>query len=115
MGDPNNKAEIEHEVRAAVRDILLGSEGQMLMERVAEEAALHAITDFMLKIGMDTTSPQSIIALQMDMQHLRWWNKFVNSATMKLAMALGMVVVSGGFIAVAARSKEFLQWIFLMG
>jgi len=95
--------------RNAVRDILLGTEGQMLMTRVAEEASLRALTDFMLKIGMDTTSPQAIIALQNDMQHLRWWNKFVNSALLKIILAVVGLSAMGGYASLLARFKEILS------
>jgi len=94
-------AEIELATRNAVRDILLGDEGQLLMTRVAEEAAHHAVTDFMLKIGMDTTTPAAIIALQADMHHLRWWNRVVSSgASRMIALLISIAAMFGwGFLA----------------
>jgi hypothetical protein len=108
-GEQKDNIHIEYEVRAAVRDILLGNEGQMLMERVAEEAALHAITDFMLKIGMDTTSAQSILSLQSDMQHLRWWNRLVGSTFIKIVMTLVTLSVVGAYAALIPALKA---WMF---
>jgi len=90
-----SKREIEIATRSAVRDILLGKEGQDLMAHVAEITAEHTITDFMLKIGMDTTTPAAVIALQEDMRHLRWWNGVVASTSTKIMIVLSMVVVGG--------------------
>lgn len=103
-------AEIELATRNAVRDILLGDEGQLLMTRVAEEAAHHAVTDFMLKIGMDTTTPAAIIALQADMHHLRWWNKVVSSgASRMVAVIIGIAAMFGwGFLA--SELHNYIQY-----
>lgn len=90
-----SKNEIELATRSAVRDILLGKEGQQLMARVAEEAAHQTLTDFLLKIGMDTTTPQAILALQDDMRHLRWWNATVRSATTKILIIVALIILGG--------------------
>ena len=110
MADGNDKnREIEQATRQAVRDILVGAEGQMLMSRVAEEAARQTITDFMLKIGMDTTSPQAVIALQADMQHLRWWNKTVSSGGMRAIMIAIAMAATSGWGVLFAGLRAYLE------
>ena len=106
---PSDHVEIERATRAAVRDILLGDEGQMLLSRVAEAASKATITDFMLKIGMDTTSSQSIIALQLDMQHLRWWNAFVASGTGHILAALILLTTTGALVTMVLGLKTYFS------
>lgn len=69
----------------------------MLMIRVAEEASRQALTDFMLKLGMDTTSPAAIIKLQDDMRHLRWWNATVASTPARIFALCGFLATTGGW------------------
>ncbi len=109
MDEVTKHIEIEKATRSAVRDILLGTEGQMLMARVAEEAARTTLTDFMLKIGMDTTSPQSILALQLDMQHLHWWRTFVSSGAVRALGAVLFIIASGTFGLFMAGIKGFFE------
>lgn len=95
---PNlSKAELTAATREAVRETLLGEEGRLLLTRVAEEAAKQALTDFMLKIGMDTTSPQAIIKLQDDMRHLRWWNATVASTPARVFALCGFLATTGAW------------------
>jgi len=96
MADPTSE-EIKAATRNAVRDILLGDEGQVLFTRVAEQSATRAITDFMLKIGMDTTTPMAIIALQSDMYHLRWWNKTVASSATRIILVVAALLATSGW------------------
>ena len=103
-----SRREIELATRSAVRDILLGDEGQALMTHVAEAAARQTISDFMLKIGMDTTTPAAVIALQEDMRHLRWWNDVVAATSTKIMIVLAMVIVGGWPWAFALLRTIFL-------
>lgn len=94
---PEVEAAIKTATRHALHDVLLSEEGQMLMEHVASAAALHAIQDFMLKLGMDTTTPSAILALQTDMQHLRWWNGMVGSGLTKFLLTIIALAATGGW------------------
>jgi hypothetical protein len=106
---PDVEIAIRTATRHALHDVLLSEEGQILMERVASTAALHAIQDFMLKIGMDTTSAASILALQSDMQQLRWWNKLTSSGATKLILTLIGVLTTGGWAMFLFGAKHYLQ------
>lgn len=105
---PDVDSAIRTATRHALHDVLLSDEGQMLMERVASAAALHAIQDFMLKIGMDTSSPQSILALQADMQRLRWWNSLVSSGMTKIILTILGLATTGGWAMLILGTKHLL-------
>lgn len=106
---PDVEAAITNATRHALHDVLLSEEGQMLMERVATAAALHAIQDFMLKIGMDTSSPTSILALQDDMRRLRWWNDTTSSGFTKIIMTLLALATTGGWAMLALGMKHWIS------
>lgn len=101
-------ADLRVATRNAVRDILLGDEGQLLLTRVAEQAATRAITDFMLKIGMDTTTPQAILSLQDDMRFLRRWNAITSSGMTKFILTVVSLAATGGWAMLIFGARHYL-------
>jgi hypothetical protein len=51
------------------------------IEEVAEEAAEKALEKLFLTFGVDTSSPEEVVAFQDDLRHLRSWRLSTKAAS----------------------------------
>lgn len=67
------------------------------MEAIADRAAEKAVSNFLLRIGVEADDP---IEMQKDFAHLRKWRKSNEAITLKVLLVAIGTVVSGTLAAV---------------
>lgn len=76
-----------------------------LVKKTAEETAEEVLRRAFISLGIDMTSPTSIVAAQADMQHLRAWRTSVETVTRQGLLTAVIILTTGmiGLIWTAIR------------
>jgi hypothetical protein len=76
---------------------------------LVQEIARRTVQETLLSMGINTSSPEAIMQMQRDLQHLRDWRNSVEAIKNKGLITLVGIVVTGVAAALWLGTKQFLQ------